>query len=182
MEEYAYIIDYLPQGRAEDKNFRKSPLIIAIGENEFKLLEIVPKPDAVITVGDRIYIGKSPEKRDKVISIKRRITFKELTSAAVSELPYAIENIIDANPKRFIDFFNNAEAVNTRMHTLELLPGLGNKSMWSILDERKNGPFTSFDDIMERVKSVHNPKKMLVNRIMDELQNRYEKYKLFVAK
>ncbi|MCL4452782.1 DUF655 domain-containing protein [Ferroplasma sp.] len=182
MEEYAYIIDYLPQGRAEDKNFRKSPLIIAIGENEFKLLEIVPKPDAVITVGDRIYIGKSPEKRDKIISIKRRITFKELTSAAVSELPYAIENIIDGNQKRFIDFFNNAEAVNTRMHTLELLPGLGNKSMWAILEERKNGPFTSFDDIMERVKSVHNPKKMIVNRIMDELQNRYEKYKLFVAK
>ena len=182
MEEYAYVIDYLPQGRAEDKNFRKSPLIIAIGENEFKLLEIIPKPDAVITVGDRIYIGKSPEERDKVISIKRRITFNELTSAAVSELPYAIENIIDSNPKRFIDFFNNAEAVNARMHTLELLPGLGNKSMWAILDERKNGPFTSFDDIMERVKSVHNPKKMLVSRIMDELQNRYEKYKLFVAK
>ena len=69
MEEYAYIIDYLPQGRAEDKNFRKSPLILAIGENEFKLLEILPKPDAVITVGDKIYIGKSPEKRDKIISI-----------------------------------------------------------------------------------------------------------------
>ncbi|MGE9809872.1 DUF655 domain-containing protein, partial [Ferroplasma acidiphilum] len=78
--------------------------------------------------------------------------------------------------------FNNAEAINTRMHTLELLPGLGNKSMWSVLDERKKGPFKSFEDISERVKSVHNPKKMVVNRIMDELQNRYEKYKLFVAK
>jgi putative nucleotide binding protein len=182
MEEYAYIIDYLPQGRAEDKNFRKSPLILAIGENEFKLLEILPKPNAVITVGDKIYIGKSPEKRDKIISIKRRITYKELTSAAVSELPYAIESIIDDDPDRFINFFNKAEAINARMHTLELLPGLGNKSMWAILDERKNGPFKSFDDISERVKSVHNPKKMIINRILDELQNRYEKYKLFVAK
>ena len=182
MEEYAYIIDYLPQGRAEDKNFRKSPLILAIGENEFKLLEILPKPDAVITVGDKIYIGKSPEKRDKITSIKRRITYKELTSAAISELPYTIENIIDDNPQRFVDFFNNSEAINTRMHTLELLPGLGNKSMWAVLEERKKEPFKSFDDITERVKSVHNPKKMIVNRIMDELQNRYEKYKLFVAK
>jgi putative nucleotide binding protein len=182
MEEYAYIIDFLPQGRAEDKNYRKSPLILAIGENEFKLLEILPKPEAVITVGDKIYIGKSPENRDKVISIKRRITYKDLTSAAVSELPYTIESIIDDNPQRFVDFFNNAEAINTRMHTLELLPGLGNKSMWAVLEERKKGSFKSFEDITERVKSVHNPKKMVVNRIMDELQNRYEKYKLFVAK
>jgi len=182
MEEYAYIMDFLPQGRAEDKNYRKSPLILAIGENEFKLLEILPKPEAVITVGDKIYIGKSPENRDKVISIKRRITYKDLTSAAISELPYTIESIIDDNPQRFVDFFNNAEAINTRMHTLELLPGLGNKSMWAVLEERKKGPFKSFEDITERVKSVHNPKKMIVNRIMDELQNRYEKYKLFVAK
>ncbi len=70
MEEYAYVLDYLPQGRPEDKSFRKTPLIIAIGESEFKLLEIIPKPDAVISVGDRIYIGKSAEKRDKIISIK----------------------------------------------------------------------------------------------------------------
>ncbi|MEM0140092.1 MAG: DUF655 domain-containing protein [Ferroplasma sp.] len=182
MEEYAYIIDYLSQGRPEDKSFRKSPLILAVGEGEFKLLEILPKQDAVITVGDRIYIGKSPELRDKVISIKRRITYKELTSAAISELPYAIEAIIDSNPDPFIAFFNNAEAINARMHTLELLPGLGNKSMWAILEERKKGPFKSFDDISERVKSVHNPEKMIVNRIIDELQNRYEKYKLFVAK
>lgn len=182
MEEYAYILDYLPQGRAEDKNFRKSPLVLAIGESEFKLLEILPKPDAVIAVGDRIYIGKSPELRDKIISIKRRITYKELTSAAISELPYTIEAIIDKNPDKFIAFFNNSEAINSRMHTLELLPGLGNKSMWAILDERKKAPFKSFEDITERIKSVHNPKKMIVNRIMDELQNRYEKYKLFVAR
>ncbi|KJE48852.1 MULTISPECIES: DUF655 domain-containing protein [Acidiplasma] len=182
MEEYAYVLDYLPQGRPEDKSFRKTPLIIAIGESEFKLLEIIPKPDAVISVGDRIYIGKSAEKRDKIISIKRRITYKELTSAAVSELPYTIETIIDSNPEKFINFFNNSEAVNARMHTLELLPGLGNKSMWAILEERKKAPFKSFDDISERVKSVHNPKKMIVNRIIEELQNRYEKYKLFVAK
>ncbi len=182
MEEYAYILDYLPQGRAEDKNFRKSPLIIAIGENEFKLLELIPKPNIVISVGDRIYIGRSPELRDKIVSIKRRITYKELTSAAVSELPYTIETIIDKDPERFINFFNNSEAVNSRMHTLELLPGLGNKSMWAILEERKNAPFKSFDDISERVKSAHNPKKMIVNRIMEELENRYEKYKLFVAR
>ncbi|AAT42972.1 DUF655 domain-containing protein [Picrophilus oshimae] len=183
MEEYAYVLDYLPQGRPDERNFRsQQPLILAIGEDEFKLLEIIANPNAVITIGDRIYIGKDQQKRDKIISIKRRITYKELTSAAVSELPYIIEDIIDKNPKKFIDFFNKSEPINSRLHTLELLPGLGNKSMWSILEERKKKPFESFEDISERVKSVHNPKKMIVNRILDELQNRYEKYKLFVAK
>ena len=65
---------------------------------------------------------------------------------------------------------------------MELLPGLGNKIMWGILDERKKEPFKSFNDLTERVKTLHNPQKMLANRIVEELKERHEKYKLFVAK
>lgn len=182
MEEYAYVLDYLPQGRAEDKSYHKTPLALAVGETEFKLLEIIPKTNAVIAIGDRIYIGKEQEKRDKVMSVKRRISYSDLTSAAVNELPFTLETIINTREKDFISFFNKAESISTRLHSLELLPGLGNKTMWNILDERKKKPFDSFADLMERVKTVHNPQKMISGRIVTELQERYEKYKLFVAR
>jgi Predicted RNA-binding protein len=182
LEEYAYVIDYLPQGRSDDKSYRKTPLVLAIGETEFKLLEIIPKENAVITIGDRLYIGKDQQKRDKVLSVKRRISYEDLTSAAQNELPFVLESIVAKREKDFVKFFNEAESINARMHSLELLPGLGNKTMWNIIDERKKRPFTDFNDLTERVKTIHNPQKMIASRIIQELQERYEKHKLFVAR
>ena len=182
MEEFAYVLDYLPQGRADDKSYHKTPLAIAVGETEFKLLELIPKTNAIITIGERIYIGKEQEKRDKVMSVKRRISYADLTNAAQNELPFTLENIVNSREKDFIKFFNQAESISTRLHSLELLPGLGNKTMWNILDERKKKPFESFHELTERVKTVHNPQKMIAGRIVVELQERFEKHKLFVAR
>lgn len=182
MEEYAYILDYLPQGRPDDKSYHKTPLLLAVGDDEFKLLELIPKTNAVVSVGERVYIGKNVDLRTKIISVKRRISYRDLTNAASTELPYTLENIVGDKESRFVDFFNKAEPINARLHSLELLPGLGNKTMWGIIEERKNRLFDSFKDLTERVKTVHHPQKMVVQRIVQELQERHEKYKLFVAK
>ncbi|MHB8360685.1 MAG: DUF655 domain-containing protein [Thermoplasmataceae archaeon] len=182
MEEYAVVLDYLPQGRSEDRNYRKEPIVLAIGETEFKILELIPKNNVVIAVGEKVYIGKDQPKREKIISVRRRVSYSELTNAAQNELPYVIESIIKADETRYIKFFNTADSINTRMHTLELLPGLGNKSMWNILDERKKKLFESFEDLSERVKTIHNPSKMIAGRIVQELEERNEKYKIFVAR
>ncbi|BAB59458.1 hypothetical protein [Thermoplasma volcanium GSS1] len=182
MEEYAYVLDYLPQGRPDDRSYRMNPLVLAIGESEFKLLELIPKPNEIITVGEKVYIGKNPEMRKKILSVRRRITYKDLTNSAQNELPYVLEDIVNKQQERFIKFFNEAEPINARLHSLELLPGLGNKTMWAILEERKKKPFDSFEDLVNRVKSIHNPQKMIAGRIIEELKDRYEKYKLFVSK
>ncbi len=182
MEEYAYILDYLPQGRADDKSYHKTPLLLAVGDDEFKLLELIPKQNAVVSVGERVYIGKNVDLRTKIISVKRRISYRDLTNAASTELPYTLENIVKEREPRFVEFFNKAEPINARLHSLELLPGLGNKTMWNIIEERKKSLFESFDDLTERVKTIHHPHKMIVQRIVQELQERHEKYKLFVAK
>ncbi|HLH85933.1 MAG TPA: DUF655 domain-containing protein [Thermoplasmataceae archaeon] len=182
MEEFAYILDYLPQGRASDKSYHKTPLALAIGENEFKLLELIPRENAVITVGERVYVGKDTSKRDKIISVKRRIAYSDLTNAAMNELPFIVEKLVEAKEKDMIRFFNVAEPINARLHTLELLPGLGNKTMWTIIEERKKKPFESFKDLTDRVKTLHNVQKMIASRIIEELRERNEKHKLFVAK
>ena len=96
-------------------------------------------------------------------------------------MPFILESIINEREKFFVDFFNNAQPINARMHSLELLPGLGNKTMWNILDERKKRKFESFADLVERVKTIHNPQKMLAARIVEELSDRAQKHRLFVS-
>jgi putative nucleotide binding protein len=180
LEDYVFILDYLPQGHPERKSFKKEPISYGLGEKEFKLLELTPHPDSVINIGDRVYIGKDLDKRDKILHVKRRVNYSDLTSAAQSELPFILEDIIKRDQDKFIRFFNEAQAISTRLHMLELLPGLGKKSMWHILDERKRKSFTSFEDLEERVSSLHQPVKLLVKRIIQEMEDNSQKYRLFI--
>ncbi|MCL5680584.1 MAG: DUF655 domain-containing protein [Candidatus Thermoplasmatota archaeon] len=181
MEEFAYILDILPQGRMEEKAFRRVPLALAIGEQELKLFELVPKQGAVMTIGDKVYIGKDIEKRDRIVSVRRRISFEELTAGAQSEIEYVLKAIIVANESRFIYFFNNAQPITTRLHQLDLLYGVGRNLMWEIIDERKKGPFKDFADLKARIKGLRDPEKMIAERILRELKNKDEKHRLFVA-
>ena len=82
-------------------------------------------------------------------------------------------------PKVFVDFFNKARPLTTRMHQLELLPGLGKKHMWQIIEERKGDPFKDFTDLKKRVKLLPDPEKVIFKRIMSEITGK-EKYQLFV--
>ena len=65
------------------------------------------------------------------------------------------------------------------MHQLELLPGLGKKHMWEILDIRKEKEFESFADIKKRVKLMPDPEKAVIKRIVSEIQGQ-EKHLIFV--
>lgn len=182
MEDYAHILDFLARGPLDSKKFRREPTAYALGEKEFKILELIPKPRVNLTIGERVYIGKDLNKREKIMSVKKRISYNDLTSTGQNELPYIIKEIVMRNEKRFVDFFNNATPITTRFHMLELLPGLGKKSMWLILNERKKKPFTSFEDIKKRVPSIHNPEKLIIKRIELEISDPSQKYHIFVAR
>lgn len=182
MEDYAYLLDYLPQGRHEGGRFGREPIAYALGEDEFKLFELIPKEKATLTIGDRVYIGKEVEQRGQILHVKRRIGFDELTNAAQNELMFVIENIVKEKEEKFLTFFNHAQAITTRFHMLELLPGLGKKSMWSVIKERRRGEFTSYEDLVKRVGSIHHPVKLVSKRIHVELSDPDQKYHIFVAK
>jgi putative nucleotide binding protein len=155
-------------------------MAFGLGEMEFKLLELTPKPNVSMTPGERVYIGKEMELRTKVLHVKRRVNFSELTSSAQTELPFVIEGIVQRDEERFIRFFNEAQAISTRLHMLELIPGLGKKTMWHIIEERKKGPFTSFKDLAARVTSLHQPEKLIMKRIFLEMEDTSEKYHIFI--
>ncbi len=182
MEDYARILDYLPHGLPDEKKFTREPVAYAVGDDQFKLFELVPKDNINMAVGDKVYIGKDLDLRQEILHVKRRISFNELTNAAQSELHFVIMQIIKAHEQRFVRFFNEAQAITTRFHMLELLPGLGKKTMWSIIEERKKGPFKELAEITQRVPMAHQVDKLLAKRIEAELSNPDEKYHLFVSR
>ena len=176
MEDYVYILDYVAKGvTGRDQ----SPVSFGIGENEFTLLGLSPKRDVTLTNGERIYVGKDKEKRKKIDKVKGRINYEDLTAAAHGELPYIITDIVRNQEDRFIKFFNECPAITARYHALELLPGLGKKTLQKIISERRLKPFESFEEMEQRVKNLHHPDKLIAKRIEEELQDPNQKYRLF---
>ena len=180
-EEFAYILDYLPYGRTDDNRpmYQKKPLAQGIGEKHFVLVEMMTKENVVPRSDDRVYIGEGD--RPVIDHVKRRMIFSELTNSAQMELPRVIEKIILSDEKRFLSFFNDAYPITTRLHMLELLPGIGKKLMWGIIEERKKGKFESIAQLVSRVKGLHTPEKLLMNRILDELKDENIKYRVFTT-
>lgn len=179
-EDVARVLDYLPYGRSPDsRSFQKQPLIQGVGEANFVLMEMTPKEGIVPKVGDGVYIGSG--ERDVIDHVNRRIYYDELSNNAKIELPFEIQKIVLDNEPRFIRFFNEAGPITTRMHALELLPGIGKKLMWAILNERKKGPFKSFKELTERIKGLHYPERLIAKRIEDELMDDRIKYRIFTT-
>jgi putative nucleotide binding protein len=177
-EEYVWVLDYLPYGKSVDGTaFQKKPLVQAVGDKKFSLMELVPKNGVIPSIQSRVYIG--PGDREEIDHVKQRIGYADLTTGANLELPFILEACVRYQEERFVKFFNDAHSITTRLHMLELLPGIGKKLMWSIIDERKKGDYKSFQDIRERIPSLHDPAKVIAHRIEDELKDDFIKYRLF---
>ncbi len=178
-EEYAIILDFLPNGYPLSRipSFKRKPVAQAIGTEHFTLLELSPKKDVVLKIGEKVYIGR--EERPKIEAIIGRLFFNKLTSTAKAELEHAITNIIEENEERFVDFFNKAGPLSMRMHSIELIPGIGKKVMWEIIEKREEKPFESFEEMYEKIEHLPDLKKAIAKRIISELEGN-EKHKLFV--
>lgn len=178
-EEKAIVLDFLQHGYPSDTrpSHKKTPIVQALGLEHFTLLELVPKKDIFLQPLEEIYIGEG--KRDKIHHIVGKITTEKLTGTARNELEYIIRDIVKKDEARFVEFFNKAQPLTTRMHQLELLPGLGKKHMWEIIEERRNKDFSSFEEIKARIKLMPDPEKIVVKRILLELTGN-EKHRVFV--
>jgi len=179
-EEYAYVLDFLLHGRPGIRvsgraGYRAGALVQLLGEGFFTLLEALVREGVVLKPNDRVYVGKNA--REEITYIVGRIGYDELTTAARTELPAVIGRIVMNRERWFVDFFNTARAVTPRMHALELIPGIGKKYMWQVINEREKKPFESFDDLQKRTE-LPNPVKLITKRILEELAGD-SKYQLF---
>lgn len=176
-ETHAYVLAVIPpKVYLRDSRSRGETVVQGIGESHFTLLEMVPHRGANLHPQERLPIDRN--ERGKIDHVRRRIFFEDLAPESEAELPLVVEIIVTKHEHRFVQFFNEAAPITTRLHSLQLLPGIGQTLMWALLDERKRSPFKSFEDIAARTK-LQNPRKVITARIIDELKEDVKRW-LFV--
>ena len=183
-EEYAYVLDIIPPEEALMKETdiirrgfpRRDTYLQVIGEEYFTLLLVTLKHEATVEVGERVYIGDGV--RDKINKIVRRLKYDELTPQARQELESMVDKIVKARERFFIDWLNKAGPLTLKLHSIELLKGIGKKTLNQILEERAKKPFESFEDFKNRIGV--NVQRLIVERILREIQGN-EQYYVFAA-
>jgi|ETN01SMinimDraft_4_1059930.scaffolds.fasta_scaffold04625_2 putative nucleotide binding protein len=186
-EENAIVLDYLSEGRVDSNTpgyKREKRIAQVLGTDFFSLLEVSLREEQNTAAGEELYIGKST--REKVHHIIRKLNYKDLTSTAKVELDFTLDKLVNDKESAFVKWFNECGSLTTRLHRLELLPGVGKKHMWEITETRQQKPFASYADIAERVKLLPDPQKLIIKRIIWELQGEDDKkkqikYKIFVG-
>lgn len=175
-EEHAIILDYLPYGYPLEG--KTMPVAQAIGVKNFSLLQLVPRRGISLELKEKVYIGEG--KREKIYYILGRLPREKLTETAKIQIQDLIKEILKTREKEFVEFFNKAMAINTRLHQLELLPGFGKKHMQEIMATREKKVFESFEDIRKRIPNLPDPKKAVEKRIIQEL-TQIERHNLFIG-
>lgn len=176
-QETAVVLDVFPHGRTADDRpqYEKEPLAYVLDREDFRLYELT-LTTADVSIGDSIDIYDGG-----LVRRASDIDYEDLPGGASSELEYVIEDIVEANEREYVDIYNEAQPITLRLHQLNLLPGIGKKLRNDILDERKRRPFESFEDIEARIDGLHNPREVLIDRIMEEIREDDLKYRMFVS-
>ncbi len=167
-DSWAYVLDVYgePSRRAQ-----------VLGDRYFILMEFAVRPGVQVEPGMKVYVGKG--QRDHVSRFLRYLYYQELRGPAQGHLEDTVKRAVVEGEEFFVQFFNEARPVTTRLHQLELLPGVGKKLMLKILEERRKRPFTSFSDVEERT-GLRDPPGAIRDRVMEELTGD-ERYLVFVA-
>jgi len=175
-EEYAMILDIITDN---SNSFKDTQMIQAIGTTTFTLLELVAKDDAVLKVGQKVYIGS--DKREEIQYIKRTLFVDKLSGDAKSELLFVLTEIVEDRETEFVNFFNMAGPITIRKHSFEIIPRIGKKHLADLIEERNKSKFESFKNIEERCPYLQDVAKAIAQRILIEIDGD-DDFKFFTRK
>lgn len=169
LDEYEDLADF---GKYKNTN---TQIIFVLGTSYFTLLKIYLRPRLRFEIKKEIAIEKL---RDRTLLIQRQL-LDQISTASQQNIFDVIDLVITKKEQFFVDFFNNARTITPRLHQLKLLPGIGPKKMWNVIEERKREPFVSFEDVIKRTE-INDPIGLIKKRIMEELEGN-ERYYLFIT-
>ena len=177
-EEYAYVLDFISQGKSKTVHGRGGVIVIALGEERLTLLEILGVDDSTFDIGEKIYIGK--DGRTNVQSVLGKLDYEQITGTAQSELENVVNTIVTKNEQRFVDYINNAQPLTPRKHSLELIPGIGKTYLKLIIEQIDKQKFLNYKDMEERA-GLKEPVNHLSKRILEEITGETQ-FRLFVKR
>ena len=173
------ILDILLHGHPEEDkpSWSKTPIAQVLTFPDFVLYEVKCNRDSEIKIQEKntyeVFLIQN-----KLKEVLKKIDYKDLTNTSKALIQPILEKEILNYEEEFLNFFNNSTSITPRMHSLKLLPGIGQKHMWELIEARNRQKFTTFQDITDRT-SLSHPAKQLAQRIIKELQREGIKYYLF---
>ena len=175
-----YILDILQHGGVDKAGHQWSPIAQIVEGSKFQLYEIRLNKSRIAErkLQEKIIVTENQNIFER---IQRKITFLDLTPTSSSTLDLVIGQYVNENEPRFIEFINKSGPITIKRHSLEILPGIGKKLMWEIINNRERPPFTSFDDLHSRVPGF-KPVETFTRRIVDEIRDDELKHYLFVKR
>jgi putative nucleotide binding protein len=173
------ILDLLLHGHPEEDkpSWSKIPIAQVLTFPDFVLYEVKCNRDSDIKVQEKNTYEEFL-KQNKLGDVLKKIDYNDLTNTSKALILPILETEVLNYEEEFINFFNNSTSITPRMHSLKLLPGVGQKHMWEIIEARNRQKFTTFKDISDRT-SMSQPAKQIALRIIKELQREGVKYYLF---
>jgi len=173
-----FVLDFYPQGKSLSRKYAEAfyPLAVVITEERFQFFDVILKKGENVSVGDSMIVSSS---RKNVFKISK-IGYNQLSDSAVNSLPEIVQEIVKTSESRFVRFLNYARPLTSQMHQLQLIPGIGNKRLWQILEARKKSLFLTFEDFKDRT-GISDPILAFTNRIINEIKEE-EKHYLFSEK
>ena len=175
-----YILDILQHGGVDKAGHQWSPIAQIVEGSKFQLYEVVLNKSRITDrkLQEKIIVN---ENQDIYERIQRKITFLDLTPTSSSTLDLVIGQYVNEHENRFIEFINKSGPITIKRHSLEILPGIGKKLMWEIINSREKPPFKSFEDLHTRVPGF-KPIETFTKRIVDEIRDDELKHYLFVKR
>ncbi len=162
-----------------DKNIYCLPLNVRDPALVRLLAETIESENPKVTVVTDLRALKSVAAErglpDKILVVPRRpLTFNDLSDYAKSVLEEAVKKVIRDNEDVFVEFFNIAEPINIRLHSLNLLKGIGRRTLLQLIEKR---PFKSLAEVKKIIRT--DPVESLAEKILEEIRGE-AKYYLFV--
>ena len=111
--------------------------------------------------GERIVVNDG----DGIVGMLR---YRDLSGSVQSDLSSVINEIILANPDVFLVFYNRGGPINRKMHTFQLLPGIGPSTAQEMVRKRGSG-WKDFSSVSE--DCGFDAAAYLANRLDEELRD-----------
>ncbi|MEJ2250120.1 MAG: DUF655 domain-containing protein [Candidatus Lokiarchaeota archaeon] len=178
-EREVVILDVLLHGHLEDDrpSWVKTSIAQVLTFPDYVLYEVKINKDSSIRVQEKQLFGDFL-KDNKIYEVLKKINYDDLTNTSKALIEPIIEKSVKEYEELFLNFFNNSTSITPRLHALKLLPGIGQKHMWEIIEARGRQQFNTFQDVIDRT-SISSPEKLISQRIIKELQREGVKYYLF---
>ena len=175
-----YILDILQHGGVDKAGHQWNPIAQIVEASKFQLYEIVLNKSKIVNrkLQEKIIVEENQNIYER---IQRKISFLDLTPTSSSTLDLVIGQYVNENENRFIEFINKSGPITIKRHSLEILPGIGKKLMWEIINNREKPPFESFEDLHSRVPGF-KPVETFTKRIIEEIMGDDLKHYLFVKR